>query len=56
MKKNIVHVRRNLHELIKSLPAIKAHCDAEVLKRHLALIAYYQSVYDQLTVPTPTKA
>jgi len=48
MNKNLQHVTRTLHDLIKSLPAVKAHCSQEVLKQHLQLIAHFQRQYDQL--------
>ena len=48
MNNNLSNVKRTLHDLLKSLPAVKAHCSAEVHKRHLALIAYYQRRYDLL--------
>ncbi|MFK8080030.1 MAG: hypothetical protein AB8B97_07085 [Granulosicoccus sp.] len=48
MNQKLHNVTRTLHELIKSLPAVKAHCSAEVVKRHLQLIAHFQRQYDQL--------
>ncbi len=48
MNNNLHNVTRTLRELIKNLPAIKAHCSAEVLKRHLELIAHFQRQYDLL--------
>ena len=48
MKNNLQNVTRNLRNLIKTLPAIKANCSAEVLNRHLQLIAHFQRQYDQL--------
>jgi len=45
---NLHHVTRNLRELIKALPAVRANCSAEVLKRHLQLIAHFQQQYDQI--------
>ena len=47
-KKSLSDIRQVLHDLLKSLPAVKHHCSQEVVKRHLALIAYYQKQYDQL--------
>lgn len=48
MKNNLQSVTRNLRDLLKTLPAVKANCSAEVLNRHLQLIAYFQRQYDQL--------
>ncbi len=48
MKNNLQSVTRNLRNLIKTLPAIQANCSAEVLSRHLQLIAHFQRQYDQL--------
>lgn len=48
MKNNLQNVTRNLRDLIKSLPAVRANCSAEVLNRHLQLIAYFQRQYDEL--------
>ncbi|MFK7857259.1 MAG: hypothetical protein AB8B64_00460 [Granulosicoccus sp.] len=48
MNQKLQNVTRTLHELINALPAVKAHCTAEVLKRHLQLIAHFQRQYDQL--------
>jgi hypothetical protein len=48
MNNNLAKVKRTLHKLLKSLPAVKAHCSVEVHKRHLALIAHYQRQYDLL--------
>lgn len=48
MKNNLQNVTRNLRNLIKTLPAVKANCSAEVLTRHVQLIAHFQRQYDQL--------
>jgi len=48
MNNKLHNVTRTLRELIKNLPAVKAHCSAEVLKRHLQLIAHFQRQYDLL--------
>lgn len=48
MNNNLSNVKRTLRDLLKALPAVKTHCSAEVHKRHLALIAYYQRRYDLL--------
>ena len=48
MNNKLHNVTRNLHELIKALPAVRAHCSAEAISRHLQLIAYFQKQYDQL--------
>lgn len=47
------NVTSTLHDLIKTLPAVRAHCSAEVLKRHLQLIAYFQQQYDLLANQAP---
>lgn len=52
MNQKLQNVTRTLHELISALPAVKAHCNAEVLKRHLQLIAHFQRQYDQLVAST----
>jgi len=48
MNNNLANVKRTLRDLLKSLPAVKAHCSAEVHRQHLALIAHYQHRYDLL--------
>ncbi|MBX2837091.1 MAG: hypothetical protein KTR35_09575 [Gammaproteobacteria bacterium] len=52
MNTNVSHslksARRALHELLKSLPAIKQRGSEEAIKRHLQLIAQCQRRYDQL--------
>lgn len=52
MNQKLQNVTRTLHELIKALPAIKAHCSSEVVNRHLQLIAHFQRQYDQLVAAT----
>jgi hypothetical protein len=52
MNNKLHNVTRTLRELIKSLPAVKANCSADVLKRHLQLIAHFQRQYDQLVAAT----
>ena len=52
MKKNLGDVRKVLHNLLSSLPAVRSHCSQEVVRKHLALIAYYQKQYDQLVALT----
>jgi len=47
---NLQSVTRNLRELIKTLPAVRANSSAEVVKKHLQLIAYFQKQYDQLVL------
>ena len=47
-KKTLSDVRTVLHDLLKTLPAIRRQCSEEVIKQHLALIAYYQRQYDRL--------
>ncbi|MGQ7843987.1 hypothetical protein ACUNV4_05900 [Granulosicoccus sp. 3-233] len=57
MKNKLQNVTRNLHDLLKTLPTVKANCSAEVIDRHLQLIAYFQRQYDQLILieqPSPT--
>lgn len=56
MGNNIHSVTRNLRELIKTLPAVKASGSAEVVKRHVQLIAYFQKQYDQLVLSQRTIA
>lgn len=46
--KNLSEIRAVLHDLLKSLPAIKMHRSQEILRQHLELIAYYQKQYDLL--------
>ena len=53
MNQKLANVTRNLRDLIKALPAVQAHCSAEVIKRHLQLIAYFQDQYDQLVAASP---
>jgi len=48
MNQKLANVTRTLRDLIKSLPSVQAHSSAEVVKRHLQLIAYFQNQYDQL--------
>ncbi len=50
MKNKLHNVTRNLHDLLKTLPTVKATCSAEVVDRHLQLIAYFQRQYDQLVL------
>ena len=52
MNQKLHNVTRTLHELIKALPAVQAHCTAEALKKHLQLIAHFQRQYDLLVEPT----
>lgn len=53
---NLHSVTRNLRELIKTLPAVKANGSTDVVKRHLQLIAYFQKQYDQLALSQRTIA
>jgi len=46
--RSLSEIRTVLHDLLKNLPAIRTHCSQEVLRRHVALIAYYQRQYDLL--------
>ena len=48
MNDTLENVTRNLHDLLTSLPAVRERCEAEVIRRHLALIAHYQRRYDRL--------
>lgn len=48
VKTKLQNVTSTLHELIMTLPAVKARCNAEALKQHLQLIAYFQHQYDLL--------
>ncbi len=54
MNHKLHNVTRNLRELIKALPAVRAHESVEVIKRHVQLIAYFQRQYDQLVSPSLT--
>ena len=56
MGNNLHSVTRNLRELIKTLPAVRANGSAEVVKRHVQLIAYFQRQYDQLATSKGTIA
>jgi len=47
-RKSLSEIRAVLHGLLASLPAIKSHCSQEVIRRHVALIEYYQRQYDIL--------
>jgi len=49
MNNSLINVRRTLHELLKALPAVKANSSAESLRKHIALIRFYQQRYDELT-------
>lgn len=55
-QKTLSEIRQVLHGLLKNLPAIKNHCSQEVVKRHMALIAYYQRQYDQLAASVSPSA
>jgi len=48
MNNSLINVRRTLHDLLKALPAVKANSSAEALKKHMALIHFYQQRYDKL--------
>ena len=48
MNPSLTNARRTLHELLKSLPAIKQRGSEEAVKRHLQLIAHCQRRYDRL--------
>ena len=48
MNDNLANVTRTLHDLLKALPAVRERCEADVIRRHVALIAYYQRRYDRL--------
>lgn len=50
MNDNLANVTRTLHDLLKSLPVVRERCEADVLKRYVALIAYYQRRYDRLAM------
>ena len=54
MNDTLENVTRNLHDLLKSLPAVRERCGTETLRRHLALIAHYQRRYDRLTAAAAT--
>ena len=48
MNDNLASVTRNLRELIKSLPAVRERCTADVVRRHVELIAHFQRRLDRL--------
>lgn len=48
MNNSLINVRRTLHDLLKALPAVKANSSAEAVKKHMALIRFYQQRYDVL--------
>ena len=48
MHDSLPALTRTLHDLITSLPAIRAHCSQEVLHRQLQLIEHVQRRYDRL--------
>lgn len=48
MNNSLTNVRRTLHDLLKALPAVKANSSAESLRKHIALIHFYQQRYDEL--------
>ncbi len=56
MKNNLINVRRTLHELLKALPAIKDKGSQEAVKKHMALIRFYQERYDALTASSALPA
>lgn len=56
MKNSLINVRRTLHELLKALPAIKAQGSEETMKKHMALIKFYQRQYDQLVATSALPA
>jgi len=51
MKNNKQHeignVKRTLHELIRTLPAIKQHCGTDSVQLQLKLIAHFQRQHDR---------
>lgn len=49
--KSLKNIRQTLHDLLNSLPAIRANCSTEAVRRHLMMIAYYQRQYDLLLNP-----
>lgn len=54
MNNNLQNVTRTLHDLLRQLPGIRQHCNAEALNRHLQLIAYFQQRYDALAATAAT--
>ena len=54
MDTKLKNVTRTLHDLIKTLPAVRAQCSAEVMKQHVQLIAHFQRQYDLLANSSPT--
>lgn len=48
MKNSLINVRKTLHDLLKALPAVQASGSSESVRKHLALIRFYQERYDVL--------
>jgi len=48
MKNSLINVRRTLHDLLKALPAVKANCSQDAIRKHMELIRFYQLRYDAL--------
>lgn len=53
MNNNLHNVTRTLRDLIKTLPAVKARANADLLRKHLQLIAHFQRQYDQIVANSP---
>jgi len=56
MKNKLNNVQRTLHDLWKALPAIKATGSKEAMRKHVALIRFYQQQYDRLISQQPLPA
>lgn len=48
MNNDLKSVTRTLRDLLRNLPAVRNRSSADALRKHLALIAYFQRRYDRL--------
>jgi len=48
MNDNLASVTRTLRDLLRNLPAVRTRSSDDALRKHLALIAYFQRRYDRL--------
>lgn len=48
MNNDLKSVTRTLRDLLRNLPAVRNRSSADTLRKHLALIAYFQRRYDRL--------
>ena len=56
MNDNLANVSRNLHDLLKTLPAVRERRNAEALAAHLRLIAHFRRRLDRLVAGTAAPA